>query len=292
MALPLSDDRPVFPPEIERHIFELSALARPVLVPKLIFVAWRIKQWIEPILYRTIVLGRARSTMDGYPAFTSEALLSAIQTKAPGFIATAVQNLSIYDSAAGYEEILSACTGVTNLRVLSLDTAFSAHIPSTLTQLYVYDFPHESSAFLFSQLTHLDVMGLNFLDIDLDAFHSSVALLPHLTHVSFSDRDYTPIFLRLLRGCPKIEVFFYCDQDDEPLLDQETLAEDPRFVVLRLRAGTMWNWDYDWLMGVHCGRDYWYRVERFIQKRRSGEVDRFNPGLNRTSKRYVSPGMA
>ncbi|KAJ7620356.1 hypothetical protein FB45DRAFT_150057 [Roridomyces roridus] len=192
MAFALSDDGPVFPPEIERHIFELCALGRPVLVPKLILVAWRIKHWIEPILYRT---------MDGYRAFTSEALLSAIHTKPPGFIATAVQNLSIYDSAAGYEEILSACTGVINLRVLSMDTAFSAHIPSTLMQLYVYDFPHQSSAFLFSQLTHLDVMG--FLDIDLDAFHSSVALLPHLTHVSFPDRDYAPIFPVSCGATPK-----------------------------------------------------------------------------------------
>ncbi|KAJ7620304.1 hypothetical protein FB45DRAFT_1062623 [Roridomyces roridus] len=283
------EDAPVLPPEIERHIFELCALGRPALVPKLILVAWRVKQWyvalstplphislelprIEPFLYRTVILGE-QSPIDGYPGFTSEILLSAIRTKPPGFIARAVRNLSIYDSStAGYAEILAACTGATNLRILSFDASFSAHIPSSLTQLYVYDFPHQSTC-SFSQLTHLDVMSNP--DIDLDAFYSFVALLLRLTHISFSNADYAPLFLRLLRNCPpKIEVLFYCDDTEQPLADQESLAEDLRFVVIRIRELRMLDWAADWLMGVHCDRDYWYRAERFIQKRRSGDVDR------------------
>ncbi|KAJ7620364.1 hypothetical protein FB45DRAFT_150193 [Roridomyces roridus] len=277
-----SADGPIFPPEIERHIFEICALGRPVVVPRLILVAWRVKQWIEPLLYRTIVLGPEHSPTDGYPTFTPEALLSAIHTKPPGFIATAVRNLGIYDSTtAGYEEILAACTGVTNLRILSFDTAFSAHIPSTLTELYVYDFPHQSAHSLFSQLTHLDVMGYSVPELDLDTFCSSVALLPSVTHVSFSDPFYAPILHRLLRACPKIEVLFYCDGEEDPLPEKESLAEDPRFVVICFSDLTTWDWDADWHLGVHCGRDYWYRAERFIQKRRRGEVDRRQSAMSR-----------
>ncbi|KAJ7620363.1 hypothetical protein FB45DRAFT_1062652 [Roridomyces roridus] len=264
-----SADGPILPPEIERHIFEICALGRPVVVPKLILVAWRVKQWIEPFLYRTIILGPEHSPTDGYPTFTPEALLSAIHTKPPGFIAAAVRNLGIYDSTtAGYEQILAACTGVTNLRILSFDTAFSAHIPSTLRQLCVYAFPHQSTNTLFSQLTHLDVLDYPGPDLDLDVFYSSIILLPCLTHISFSDPFCAPRFLSLLRTCPKIEVLFYCDGEQAPLPDKESLAEDLRFVVLRYSDLRTWDWDADWHMGVHCGRDYWYRVERFIQKQR------------------------
>jgi hypothetical protein len=36
---------PVLPIELERQIFEICASSRPVLIPKLMLVAWRVKQW-------------------------------------------------------------------------------------------------------------------------------------------------------------------------------------------------------------------------------------------------------
>ncbi|KAJ7126167.1 hypothetical protein C8R44DRAFT_121208 [Mycena epipterygia] len=36
---------PILPPELERQIYEICALSRPVLIPKLMLVAWRAKEW-------------------------------------------------------------------------------------------------------------------------------------------------------------------------------------------------------------------------------------------------------
>jgi hypothetical protein len=36
---------PILPTELERQIFELCALSRPVRIPKLMLVAWRVKEW-------------------------------------------------------------------------------------------------------------------------------------------------------------------------------------------------------------------------------------------------------
>jgi hypothetical protein len=38
-------EHPILPLELERLIFELSALSWPLSVPNLMLVAWRVKQW-------------------------------------------------------------------------------------------------------------------------------------------------------------------------------------------------------------------------------------------------------
>ncbi|KAJ7629850.1 hypothetical protein B0H17DRAFT_1091096 [Mycena rosella] len=72
---------PALPPELERQIFEICALFRPVSIPKLMLVAWRVKQWIEPILYRTVVIGALESaTRDTeFPVFTFDILQASIR---------------------------------------------------------------------------------------------------------------------------------------------------------------------------------------------------------------------
>ncbi|KAJ6538362.1 hypothetical protein DFH09DRAFT_1398713 [Mycena vulgaris] len=48
------------PPDLERSIFELAALrTHRVTIPKLMRVAWRVKHWLEPLLYHTLVFGTA-----------------------------------------------------------------------------------------------------------------------------------------------------------------------------------------------------------------------------------------
>ncbi|KAJ7887124.1 hypothetical protein B0H14DRAFT_2696630 [Mycena olivaceomarginata] len=47
---------PKLPPELECTIFEIAALARPKMIPSLILVAHRVKHWVEPLLYRVIMV--------------------------------------------------------------------------------------------------------------------------------------------------------------------------------------------------------------------------------------------
>ncbi|KAJ7095067.1 hypothetical protein C8R44DRAFT_813875 [Mycena epipterygia] len=47
---------PRLPPELERLVFESAALSHATDIPNLILVAWRIKNWVEPLLYRAVLV--------------------------------------------------------------------------------------------------------------------------------------------------------------------------------------------------------------------------------------------
>ncbi|KAJ6564436.1 hypothetical protein B0H19DRAFT_1258885 [Mycena capillaripes] len=59
----------LLPEDLEREIFEISAHSRPVFIPILMLVARRVKIWLEPLLYRTIVLDNP-SVLKGYPIYS------------------------------------------------------------------------------------------------------------------------------------------------------------------------------------------------------------------------------
>ncbi|KAF8161930.1 hypothetical protein K438DRAFT_1776210 [Mycena galopus ATCC 62051] len=113
---------PFLPIDLERHIFEICARSRPALIPKLMLVAWRVKEWVEPLLYHTITfLEYAARAIDGYPIFTWRVLLCAIATKPTSFFARSVRNVCLlaHDGLeADLETLLSVCTGVKNLAIV------------------------------------------------------------------------------------------------------------------------------------------------------------------------------
>ncbi|KAJ7120747.1 hypothetical protein C8R43DRAFT_79800 [Mycena crocata] len=59
MSTKISTLTPLFPPDIEREIFEITARESRSTIPGLVLVAQRVKFWLEPILYRTL---RVRDT--------------------------------------------------------------------------------------------------------------------------------------------------------------------------------------------------------------------------------------
>ncbi|KAJ6535061.1 hypothetical protein B0H19DRAFT_1184834 [Mycena capillaripes] len=106
----------VLPLELERDIFETCSLSRPMLIPKLMLVAWHVKEWVEPLLYRTIAVGFAWA-IDGSPILTWDVLLSAIRSKPASFF-HAVRNLCLLvedDKWTDVETLLGVCTGLRNL---------------------------------------------------------------------------------------------------------------------------------------------------------------------------------
>ncbi|KAJ7443899.1 hypothetical protein B0H11DRAFT_452304 [Mycena galericulata] len=103
------------PPELERQIFEISALSRPRAIPRLMLAAWRVKEWVEPLLYRTIVL-KYGPRADHYPAFTVDILLTSIRSK-PAFFRDAVRNLLFL---VPYQEELKKWFSVTTRELAEL----------------------------------------------------------------------------------------------------------------------------------------------------------------------------
>ncbi|KAJ6452047.1 hypothetical protein C8R45DRAFT_1041252 [Mycena sanguinolenta] len=144
---------PPLPPELERSIFEAAALSWPRCIPRLMLVAWRVKSWVQPLLYRTIAVhpndsgSNSESSLDlslaaalMYPfVLPAETLLSLINFRQPWFFRDSVRNLLLaHDIAAEEASILAACSGIENL-LLSAQTSLvvlQSHFDRPLKRLH------------------------------------------------------------------------------------------------------------------------------------------------------------
>ncbi|KAJ7434673.1 hypothetical protein FB451DRAFT_956255, partial [Mycena latifolia] len=196
---------PALPPELERKIFEICALGRPVSIPKLMLVALRVKEWVEPLLYRTITLNAVEPSVDGYPNFTSSILRRAIRRKSATFFQIAVRNLHFFeDCEDDLVMILSICTGVENLSLgmLEDDPVIPCLELLRLKRLCADVGPSlryfSATHPLFSQITHLELLDVANTDT---ALYSQLSLLPNLTHLSFNHGVFIPISSFLLKTC-------------------------------------------------------------------------------------------
>ncbi|KAJ7816012.1 hypothetical protein B0H13DRAFT_2293217 [Mycena leptocephala] len=88
--------------DLEREVFEISALSRPKSIPTLMLVAWRVKTWVEPLLYRTIVVWRSArfaptpAPIEGHPTFYRRTLIPIIKSKPTSFFRDSVRHLLIH----------------------------------------------------------------------------------------------------------------------------------------------------------------------------------------------------
>ncbi|KAK7050698.1 hypothetical protein R3P38DRAFT_3174177 [Favolaschia claudopus] len=280
----LQNIQPAFPPEIEREIFETCALMRPVSVPNLMLVAWRVKEWVEPLLYHTIAV-EYTAALEPYPIFTWETLLYALRTKPTTFFANAVRNLSVLGRPSSIEthqiadqasQFVSVCTGVENLDLYCIP--FPDHIavlgnlrPIRLAMESAYISPNAgipATHPFFSRVTHLQLGSYTAAremhdELDLGA---QLASLPCVTHISGEDLSDAEIS-RILAVCAGLQVFVnivMVDSDD----DMDSICDDRRYVKLRCSLPL-----FDWQLGVYAGKDYWRRAEEIIASRAEGELD-------------------
>ncbi|KAF7344677.1 hypothetical protein MVEN_01627900 [Mycena venus] len=248
------DEQCRFPIDLEREIFETTALSQPSTIADLLLVAQRVKNWVEPFLYRVIFICGSKR-MDGLPRFTPR-----------------------FDTRSrGGDAILGACSGVTELFLshgVSGDMTAVLEAMFNLRRLTVeidplfsgkpIDFAHP----LFRHLTHLEI-----LDSARDRATSQwmgVTSLPTITHLAFSDQAFCPIFSDILAKWAQLQCLVFLCNDPEQIAAARRLAEDPRFVA----SGTM-DVYLDWQRGVRGGQDYWSRANAFIARKRAGKVEPF-----------------
>ncbi|KAJ6518474.1 hypothetical protein DFH09DRAFT_1331835 [Mycena vulgaris] len=191
----MAEDTPVppsLPSDLERQIFELTALSRPVSILSLMRVAYRVKHWVEPLLYRTLVSG-VYSTIDGIPSYTAEDFTHIVRTKSAAFLHDSVRNLLVYSVPEEHTKaILLACSGIENLWILPP--------PSS---------PNGSrTAVDFMSLRHLHLIhlelfdGLNDEDEDVASW-TGIRALPHLTHLSLDTYRHLALVPHLLDAWPR-----------------------------------------------------------------------------------------
>ncbi|KAJ6537495.1 hypothetical protein DFH09DRAFT_1090848 [Mycena vulgaris] len=126
------DDSPggqTLPPELEQKIFERAVLSRSLSIPTLMRIAraWRVKHWVEPLLYRTLVVGIDEEDLaTGLPLCDLHTFKRIARTKSPKFPRDFVRNLMIYLlPAEESKEILSICTAVENLWIAPTISSYS-----------------------------------------------------------------------------------------------------------------------------------------------------------------------
>ncbi|KAJ7869968.1 hypothetical protein B0H13DRAFT_1049321 [Mycena leptocephala] len=82
------------PLELERHIFELVALSCPASIPNLMRIAWRITTWVEPLLYRTLVMMPRTTVPYEIPLCSFDKFARIARSKPPSFL-DAVRNVMV-----------------------------------------------------------------------------------------------------------------------------------------------------------------------------------------------------
>ncbi|KAJ6571538.1 hypothetical protein B0H19DRAFT_662446 [Mycena capillaripes] len=283
------------PPELERHIFEISALSRPVAIPNLSLVAWRVKTWVEPLLYHVLFMDSFTSRpIDGLPSITGELLLRLVNERPKPFFAHSVRYLVLEYKAWGQQlcnhrsfmpSIFLACTGVTHLW-LKTELRLSSEELSALTDLrdlrclairvkHLFkgvdvsqsaDFVHP----VLRNVTHLEVLDLSGTFNDYVC--TQIARIPNLTHLSFRVEAFCAVLVPVLRASSQLQcLVFLCP------LDMETdPVDDPRFVIVRflshnILVDTRVHWQQEGL----TGESYWAKTDRFLAGKRAGEIDEF-----------------
>ncbi|KAJ6586094.1 hypothetical protein B0H19DRAFT_1111311 [Mycena capillaripes] len=266
---------PALPKALEREIFEFSALSNPRSIPSLLHSG------TEPLLYRALSVVPDNVSFEAVGALRIliEDCLKLLDSKSPSFLRDSVRHVALTGvSNANTMSILSGCSGIVRLSIFKNgpDPALLpllAEMP--LLRLSVdldTFFGHQRIDFtnpLFNRLTHLGMFGTNIggkMGVDLGA-------LPCLTHLStyFRIKGVESLFYGALASCKTLEalVLIFVDETDrKQVVDQlQFLADDPRSVV-----AVVTSFLGDWETGTICGEDYWIRADRFIPKRRTGEI--------------------
>ncbi|KAJ7669829.1 hypothetical protein DFH06DRAFT_157019 [Mycena polygramma] len=247
---------PAFPLELEREIFEICALSQLSSIPQLMLVAQRVKEWVEPPLYRIVSVEHWTAFP---PKLTSEILIATIQTKPPLFFRNAVRHLNLLVHPGNLleaEAILYACTGVDSLMLFHDSKAWTLRLDSFApkrlqTSLPLRDLP--SNPRFYSCLTHLPMLKL---EVGSDA---ALAALPQLTHLALRHRAAyfgLDMYRRVLESCLALHVLI-CRVPHASRLEAHRpafagLAQDVRFVVW---SNNFEQFLEEWYIGAQGGTD-------------------------------------
>ncbi|KAF7366173.1 hypothetical protein MVEN_00494300 [Mycena venus] len=197
---------PVFPMELEREIFETTALMHPKAGPTLLRVARRVLVWIEPLLYRIVILN-SQNEKKFLP------LLIAMECKQPEFF-HAVHHLAVwyYREMCTVEELtrlLTLCKRVVDLSFGNLTDPdllpIIADMPLQRLSLSLQELFGSSPDLkhpLFDSVTHLDICDRADRGAAISLAYAQIPALPALTRLALEFHVPKEVALTLLEECP------------------------------------------------------------------------------------------
>ncbi|KAF7317616.1 hypothetical protein MKEN_00849000 [Mycena kentingensis (nom. inval.)] len=273
-------DQPAFPRELERTILELAALQHPKSIPNYMLVAWRVKEWLHPILFRSLII----DVSDGWQGPNSElpsctfATFEELLRKYGPLIPANLRNVMLVNLSRDDEKkVFSACPNVVNVHSmgnrhsldLRRDEASLVHLTG-LTQLTIggREFRVSLTALSpshFSHLTHLYIHGgggsLMVAALVRPHLGRPIAQLPRLTHLAIIFEDiWSPRLVADVLQSKTLRLFAI--RSWQSMENEAKSVKDPRAVFILLHPGSL---KQDWFDAV-CGRDrFWEQAERRLE---------------------------
>ncbi|KAJ7065446.1 hypothetical protein C8F01DRAFT_1125631 [Mycena amicta] len=288
MSCPDSESVPALklPPELERIIFELAATELPKSILTLSLVACRVKEWLDPILFRTLVItsNAPHRARDDFLSCRID-VFQAIARQKPSLLKNTVRNvIFVYLSRQEQEIVFTACPSLENICIdsnlegwdLQSGTALArlehlSHLSIGVQDLFsrlkqIHPGPHPC----FVHITHIQLIA-NTLGPPGSAAAQrwrAFAELPNLTHVvarGLWARD----ILFLLASCTMLRALILeiYSTNTSLLAEYEEACKDVRFVLYLSSEGIQQGW-LDALRGKEI---FWDRAERLIAQRGTAE---------------------
>ncbi|KAJ7926350.1 hypothetical protein B0H13DRAFT_2563807 [Mycena leptocephala] len=275
---------PTLPRELEKIIFEMAAMKHPLSMPSMVRVAQRVKIWIEPQLYKVLMIDIApgRSTYAQCIVIRSlravQKLIASSSRRAP-MLRKHVRHviLSYYCPKDVALKLLSLCNSTVNLVITAGRgreiLPLLASLPLTRLGLgawWIDNVLHGTFTDpAFADITHLHIHGP-------DAWSypswSIFVCSPQLTHLSFAENCVRESTCRsALQRCPLLKVLVWLLRDRYRYTPfrydtSQSLSHitDSRFVQLKVPD----HWA-EWERGARGFDDYWVEAETIVAERRA-----------------------
>ncbi|KAJ7132698.1 hypothetical protein C8R46DRAFT_655608 [Mycena filopes] len=273
------EDQPLFPLDLEREIFETTAVLHPGGIPTLLRVARRVLLWIEPLLYRAVRAENNDSVFSENTAGNNfeEPILSLVNKPAE-FCRLAVRHLAVLERPFRLPpeellQLLRRCGGVTHLALRGafyLDPgilAVLAEMPLQRLIVCVGELGCDLTHPLFASLTHL--VMFDWVEESLRALAKQIPTLPALTHLGVFFNVPRQIISPVLPACPRLQLFLILFGRDLGYLAAKDLPrQDPRVVI-----GVYGDYWAQWEAGAKDLGDHWSRGDDFLAQERRGEIE-------------------
>ncbi|KAJ6528904.1 hypothetical protein B0H19DRAFT_533411 [Mycena capillaripes] len=265
---------PVFPVELEREIFGITALVHPSAAPTLLRVARRVLIWIEPLLYRVVRLSSGRGDM-------KDVILKAAESKPPEFFRKSVRHLCVEFPTSVDEavQILKLCSGVVDVG-FNRGSSHPQFLPiladmklqrfaGCLLAFFGQGNPTDLRHPLFALITHLDVF--DSVGDGLNEICAQIPTLPALTHLALYKNVPDGAVEALTRDCPLLKLLFVLWPTDDP--DVYEAGRVPRIYDVRYVMALYTDTWEDWQASARGLAHLWSRGEDFIARKRRGEIE-------------------
>ncbi|KAJ6530471.1 hypothetical protein DFH09DRAFT_149991 [Mycena vulgaris] len=264
----------VFPPELERNIFEISALGVSLALGRFRGLSLSHDAFKSGTSF-------VHDITPPYPRLKLTILLRAIQNKPATFLRGAVRHLYIDNQITDFEKrtILAACTGITNLCAPTRLTAHQKYLENLPLKNIIlrFELPISFTHSMFRHVTHLEVLEPpDGSEVPSPTGWATLPLIPHLTHFAFSSVNLAAILSPILITCARLEcaIFHLQDTAAEVEVDAAWSANDVRFVTMREEL----DLPADWVHGAETGYDVWVRADALVAANRAAKVQ--HPHMN------------